>query len=451
VWQRRPDDGEDDVIYPAGYEDRCHDELASAIEGVPAYASWRPIDPGPAAGLPARYAALPVITKRELREFFPDGFVRPGLDREAALRSGELEYAHTSGTTDERVTTLWNQTWWNASERASWRLNREAAAATGEHREAILTSPLNTGVRSDSGPLPMASRRLGRFLYLNETPLLSDWDEQLMNRIIEELDQFQPVVLEANPSFLARLARHAAGQGRPVYQPPLIVLTYEFPSRVLLRQIRRAFHSPVASSYGSTETGYVLMQCEAGWYHQNTDFCHIDFTPWKTEFGGPDIGRILVTPFGNPWCALFRFNVGDLVKVAPAGSCPCGRREGLTVRALEGRAADVTLTADGLPVTVNRLDEAMEQVEGLAAYQLRQNEAGDCHLLAVGGRERDLHDELRELYGPGVSFTVSPNTAIPPELSGKHRLAIRETPLDAAQFLAPHPIVRSQTSARPAK
>jgi hypothetical protein len=93
----------------------------------------------------------------------------------------------------------------------------------------------------------------------------------------------------------------------------------------------------------------------------------------------------------------------------------------------------------------------MEQVEGLAAYQLRQNEAGDCHLLAVGGRERDLRDELRELYGPGVSFTVSPDTAIPPELSGKHRLAIRETPLDAAQFLTPHPIVRSQTSARPAK
>lgn len=415
------------VTYPAGYVDRCHDELTAALESVPAYASWRPMDPGPAAGLPARYAAFPAITKRELREFFPDGFVRPGLDREAALRRGEIEYVHTSGTTDERVTTLWNQAWWDASERASWTLNRHAAAAaTGRHREAILTSPLNTGVRSDSGPLPMASRRLDRFLYLNEVPLLPDWDERLMDRIVAELAEFQPAVLEANPSYLARLSRHIARQGLSVYQPPLIVLTYEFPSRVLLRQIRRAFQSPVASSYGSTETGYVFMQCEAGGYHQNTAFCHVDFVPWKAEHGGPELGQILVTPFGNPWCALFRFNIGDLVQVAPAGSCPCGRKEGLTVRQLEGRAADVTWTADGRPVTVNRLDKALSRVEDLAAYQLRQDAAGRCRLLAVGGRERDLADALRELYGPGAEIAISPVEAIPPELSGKHRLAIGE-------------------------
>jgi phenylacetate-coenzyme A ligase PaaK-like adenylate-forming protein len=144
--------------YPEGYERRCVEHLDQALRAAPAYRAWRACDPGPAVSVDERYAALPVTTKKELRAHFPDGFIAPESDREAGLRAGLIEYVQTSGTTDERVTTIWNQRWWDASERASWKLNRQTSAATGAHREAILTSPLNTGVRCDEGTLPMELR-----------------------------------------------------------------------------------------------------------------------------------------------------------------------------------------------------------------------------------------------------------------------------------------------------
>ena len=122
-----------------------------------------------------------------------------------------------------------------------------------------------------------------------------------------------------------------------MHSPAVIILTYENPSILHHRQIRRAFDAPVASSYGSTETAYVFMECEAGRLHQVTETCHVDFLPFAPEHGGPDVGRILVTTFDNPWRSLVRFDVGDVVRLNGPAPCPCGRDEGLTLASIEGR------------------------------------------------------------------------------------------------------------------
>ena len=65
---------------------------------------------------------------------------------------------------------------------------------------------------SDEADLPFEKRRLSRFLYLNEKTNPAAWSPQLMDRMIDELDIFQPAILEANPSLLARLCRYAAAK-----------------------------------------------------------------------------------------------------------------------------------------------------------------------------------------------------------------------------------------------
>src|SRR5208283_3862206 len=147
------------------------------------------------------------------RQYFPQGFVPAGSDLQRALASGEISFIETSGTTDTRAPNIWNQAWWDASERSSWELNSVAAAvATGAHAEAILANPLNVGPASDGADLPFASRRLARFLFLNEKSNPATWTEPLMARMLFELASFKPAVLEANPSLLARLCRYAGGQ-----------------------------------------------------------------------------------------------------------------------------------------------------------------------------------------------------------------------------------------------
>ena len=339
--------------FPPHYYRQSLSILETALSQVDAYKSWHTYDPGQEHRIDERYSAMPALTKQEIRENFPQGLVPAGHDVRRGLTSGEIGLAQTSGSSDISVTNIWNQEWWDASERASWQLNSHASRiATGNHPEAILANPLNVGFISDNADLPMEKRRLSRFLFLNEKTDPVKWTPRIINRMISELEIYQPAVLEANPSFLARLCRYAADGKSGVYQPGIIIFTYEYPAGFHYQQIRRVFDVSIASSYGSTETGYVFMQCEAGKFHQNSKSCRVDFQPLKPEHGGPLVGRILVTIFNNPWYYMIRFDIGDLVCVDEEGTCSCGRDSGYILSAVEGRVSSATLTTDGRLVTL---------------------------------------------------------------------------------------------------
>jgi phenylacetate-coenzyme A ligase PaaK-like adenylate-forming protein len=397
---------------------------------------------------------MPVLTKEDIRAYSPQGFVPRNRDVQKGLADKEIGFVETSGTINERVTNIWNQKWWDASERASWKLNSYASEnMTGNHREAILANPLNVGYVSDDRPLPMEKRRLARFLYLNEKTNPLSWTKKHMDRMIKELEAFKPEVLEANPSLLAKLSRYITESKKSVFQPKLIVFTYESPTSLHYKQIRRIFDVPIASSYGSTEAGYVFMQCEEGKFHQNTEYCRVDFQPLKPEHGGPFLGRILVTIFNNPWYYIVRFDVGDLVRIEESGSCPCGRESGLILSAVEGRTNDVTLTCDGRLVTMRELDNALSILECIDEYQLRQKTRKSYHLRLVTQRSdkkalsKEATEILSGLYGEKAKILISYEKAVAPEPSGKYRLLGALFPIKIEEFIderITHPRIKAK-------
>lgn len=429
-------------LFSAEYDNRSTTVLETALHEVAFYRPWQLFDPGRDQPIAERYALMPVLTKNDLREHSLQNFLPSNRDLDSGLANGEIELVKTSGTTGDRVTNVWNQKWWNASESASWELNSHAAEiTTSDHREAILTSSLSVGYRSDDDDLPMEKRRLSRFLYLNEksTPLL--WTSKLMDRMIRELDVYKPVVLEANPSYLAKLCRYAASSNQQIYQPGLIVFTYEYPLTLHYQHIRRVFDTPLVSSYGTTEVGYVFMECEKGKLHQNSEFCRVDFQPFKPEHGGPMLGRILVTTFNNPWYYLLRFDVGDLVRVDEQAYCSCGRESGLILSAIEGRTKNVTFTYTERAVTLRELDTALSALEGIDEYQLFQS-ATDAYRLHLVSQRTDK-DELRAeaknvlhaLYGNEAIPSIVFESALTPETSGKYCVAQTLFPTDINALL----------------
>jgi phenylacetate-CoA ligase len=431
-------DGEYSLDY---YQLSLH-TLETALRNIPAYKSWRIYDPGPRFPVDTRYQAMPALTKKDIREYFPDGFVPSGVNIQSGLDRGEISFVSTSGTTDDKVTNVWNQKWWDASERASWKLNSYTAQlATGEHPEAILVNPLNVGIASDNVDLPTEKRRLARFLYLNERTDYTTWTTRHMDRMVSELAIFKPVILEANPSLLARLCRYITESKQIVFQPGLIVLTYENPTNLHYRQIRQAFTSPIASSYGTTETGYVFMQCEEGKFHQNSEFCRVDFQPLKKEHGGHSLGRILVTPFNNEWYHLIRFDVGDLVRLDDTGKCACGRKSGMILSAIEGRFANATLTCAGRLVSSRELDHSLSILTGIAEYKLEQI-TPDSYEIHIASRQQDKQplslsaaSILKGLYGKAAKVTVIHEDMISPESSGKYRISKTLFPLKIDDYL----------------
>jgi phenylacetate-coenzyme A ligase PaaK-like adenylate-forming protein len=447
------------------YTTACHAALDLALAQAPFYRSWRPLDPGPEVPVTRRFAALPVTTKRDLRSHMPHGFTHRPAELKAALAAGDVELVSTSGTTDDRSSVLWHQPWWDASERAAAGLHAGLAEvlARAPH-EAVLTNPLCGATVCHVGDRPMAERTLGRLLFLNQQPDPNRWTAAECDRMIDELNRFQPELLEADPAYLAILAHYATTHGCTVHAPRFITLTYEFPARVQLRQIRRVFPGvPLVSSYGSTETGHVLTACECGNFHQNTASCRIDFQPLRSVRGQPRIGRILVTALNHPWLSLVRFEPGDLVRLADVPSmpdttewncnggrisatpdrtrrarpsnlddiapCPCGRREGLIVAAIVGRTRDLTFTTVGATVTVDQLDAATGAIEDLLAYRLEQTErdAYAFRFVSEAGAEARVQDaalaSLAQLYGPDARITARRESVIAPEQSGKFRLA----------------------------
>ena len=425
------------------YYRKSLDILETSLNQLTAYRAWRAFDPGTGYPIDRRYAAMPALTKNDIREHFPQGFVPAGRDIEKGLESGEIQFVKTSGSRDAfRVTNIWNQKWWDASEEASWELNSHAAQlATGSHAEAILANARNVGFISNDADLPFEKRRLGRFLYLNEKTDPSRWSAAIMDRMARELDIFKPAVLEANPSLLAKLCRYITAQKKTVFQPGLIVFTYEYPSKIHFRQVNRVFTNPAVSSYGSTETGYVFMQCEAGKFHQNSQFCRVDFQPLKPEHGGPNTGRILVTTFNNPWYYMVRFDVGDFARLDEEQKCACGRDSGFIVSAIEGRWTNVTLTCDGRLVTLHKLDDTLSKLEDIDEYRLEQPSSGVYTLYLVSRRrDRDnLGKEAKEIlhgiYGKAARISIEYPAYLSPEDSGKYCLAKTLFPLKIDDYL----------------
>ncbi|MCL2122288.1 MAG: hypothetical protein FWH28_08590 [Clostridiales bacterium] len=411
--------------YPAAFHQKSIEILETALHTAPAYKDWMAFDPGPEASADERYDAMPELTKQIIRDHFPAGLVPGHRNLEEGLRNDDIEYTYTSGTTGERVINVWDQNWWNAAEAASWKLNAHLARLPYPQKEAKLASSLNVGISCEED-LPMAHRMVGDKLYLNEKINLIQWQPRHYTRMARELRSFQPVILETNPSLLTRLAYWAMDEGVELYSPAVIVFTYEFISALHLRAIRKVFSSALVSSFGTTETGFVLEECEKGFLHQNIDFCRIDFHPLKDEYGGPELGRMLVTTFGNPWNTVIRFDTGDLIRLHPAGECACGRREGLIAEAVEGRVTNSTFTTEGDLVTTMTLDRTLAQVEGIRDYHMEQNSQTQYRLeLMIKGDPASIQDETRQalesLYGKKGSFDVRIMDTILPGQAGKFR------------------------------
>jgi phenylacetate-coenzyme A ligase PaaK-like adenylate-forming protein len=411
--------------YPAEYLNRSKAALETALTTVPMYQRWSAYDPGPQASLDERYDAMPELTKQDMREHFPLGLVANHLNVDEAIARDEIEYTFTSGTTAEKVINLWNQKWWNSAEAASWKLNATTARLSYPQREAKLASSLNVGIHCEED-LPMSHRILGNVLYLNEKLNLICWQKRHMERIAQELKTYKPVILEANPSLLARLAFWAIDNGIELYSPQAIVFTYELPSKIHLSAIRKVFNSPFISSYGTTETGFVMEQCEEGLFHQNMDFCRIDFQPLAARYGGPELGRILVTTFQNPWSSIVRFDTGDLIRLHPSGQCPCGRNEGFIAQAIEGRIANATFTTNGGLVTPMTLDTLLAVIPEIRDYHFEQHTPNQYELQVMltdpsPAVQDRIHDILATLYGQNGDYSIHVLPNLWPGPSGKYR------------------------------
>ena len=94
------------IEYPPEYYSLSLQMLETSLGKVLMYRSWQPFDPGPGFSVNKRYAALPVLTKKDIRQYFPYGVLPQDIDLQKGLSTGEIELVQTSGTTDDKITNI---------------------------------------------------------------------------------------------------------------------------------------------------------------------------------------------------------------------------------------------------------------------------------------------------------------------------------------------------------
>lgn len=398
---------------------RREEKLREYVREVPLYQVGRKA--GDNAGWSELLSALPFVTKVEIKKDFPNNFLRAGQSLDDLVAKKMVEVEHTAGTTDNRADLLLEYGWWARQEMWALSLNshiaRVLAENPGAHRVTI-SSPACNGDITYHGTPSAKRRTLGntRVLSLSRFPFLSSVDD--LDRMVEEALEWDPVFLDTDPVYAAVFALHC--EVRKVRFPKLkfILTSYEYTSVLHKRILERAFGVPVYNLYGSTETGHLLMEDDAGRMVESPKIAHLDVINEDDR----EIGELVVSTLTNDYMPLLNYRIGDLVQRHPA---PSGS-DGKVSYVLHGRGPDALKAPDGRRVTTRDVDQCFFGCEGLVHYRLHETSPGDFLLSYIPERDGPTKsalsaavEKVEQLLRPSEKIRVEQVKFLLPEGSGK--------------------------------
>ena len=383
--------------------------------GVPFYGSadWQDAF----ADRSAHLSDLPRITKNQLREHSPEGFLPAGLTVESLLARGLIEEESTSGTSGASVRVVFGKSWWAEQERRALVRNPFLAGLFGERlslRRAVLTTPGCSGVSCYNRWLNLEQRTLGDSLFVNQSRIPFTLGEEKLAGMAKEVADWMPEFLDVDPVHGAWFALYCERHGLRFPSLRFILTSYEYASVVHRAIMERVFGVPVINLYGSSETGHLLVETD-GVMRPSPETALLECT------SADGIGELLVTTLTNPYLPLMRYEIGDYVEPIAGGYL------------VHGRKRDALRGADGRILTTRQVDAAFSGVRGIAHYQLRQRTDGSAHLSLLPEQAGDglasvqatLVERLSLLLG--TSVTSESVGLLTPEDSGKFRLTVRES------------------------
>ena len=372
------------------------------------------------SGAPAALIKWPFINKADIRREFPTNFLRPGSDLDDLVEREVIEIEHTSGTSEERTPLLLPRGWWTEQELRALGLNASVSKVLRENpdaRRATINSPVCSGDIRYTGVPSRDERAVGNALFvsLSRYPFL--WSEKELNRMADEVLDWQPEFLDVDPVYGVIFALYCERKGIRLPSLQFVVCSYEFVSVVHRAVLARAFGVPVFDLYGSTETGHLLMEDDEGRMRPSLETAFLEVV----DIDAHGVGELVVSTLSNPIMPLIRYRIGDLVERQES---PYGARY-----RLHGRTVDAFRTPNGQRVTTRQIDQCFAGLKGFAHYQLVQR-AGEGWVLRFvpernepeEGHLKQLIERLSPLLQTATPISLQKTDMLVAEKSGKFRL-----------------------------
>lgn len=148
------------------------------------------------------------------------------------------------------------------------------------------------------------------------------------------LEEYQPSILIAPPSYLRFLAEEVLQNGRQL-RPNKIISVAEVLDPLDEELIKTAFQQPVHQIYQCTE-GFLACTCPYGTLHLNEDLIHIE-----KEYLSVEDGKFspIITDFSRVTQPILRYRLNDIL-TEQFSPCPCGSPL-QAISQIEGRSDDI--------------------------------------------------------------------------------------------------------------
>jgi len=283
---------------------------------------------------------LPLMTKAELIEGFPDKIIPPNFNKDAAYCVG------TSGSSGRPVSIYKDNKY----------IMIEALGAIRQLKAYGLNwrKTKITNIGDFSLPSTTDEECLKKGLMKNLSPYFSLKNYQLLytgeepKKLLDQIEKFNPELIIGYTSVLMGLATlKNKGKGKAV-RPKYIVSSGEVLDSYSREYIEEAFNSKVLNLYATTEGGSIAFECLNGNMHINSDFVHVELldkngkSVSENEFGSMVITRLF--PGGTP---IIRYTgLSDIGAFGSEDECDCGLHTPI-LKSLEGRKKDAIVTPKG--------------------------------------------------------------------------------------------------------
>ncbi len=209
-------------------------------------------------------------------------------------------------------------------------------------------------------------------------------------RIVGELNAFQPAMLSGYPSNLALLADM---DGLKI-SPDVVITGGELLTDAIREKLTARFGCYVQTHYSCTEGGELACECSEHHLHINEDWVILE--PADNDNRPVGYGersdKVLITNLSNYIQPFIRYELTDRV-ILHDEKCPCGRCSRWLE--IEGRTDEILSFAGGVEIAPMSFYKILEEVEPIRRFQLVQRSENSLELRLISADPAAAFGEAR--------------------------------------------------------
>ena len=384
---------------------------------------------------------IPITTKNELREGFPDKVMAENIDH------GEIRYTNTSGTTG-RVTMLAQDrgdiNYKYAAKLRSRKLYGNDIAGSvlrftpnecqpadienqgmEDYMDLMCNSfknPINTmyGFYERTAELIVGNKKKIGPLWEDST----DIPEGEVEQVIESISDSKKDILVAYPLYLQWLLEHRNPGDNGFSIPGTVDLTAGLATERMVSKFESIFETDVNQCYGGCEFGRFASTCEhsSNWMHILEEHCLVEFVgPDGRPVSEDEPANIISTSLTNYAMPIIRLEHGDVGRYRRS-NCECGRTG--RMMKVEGRIQSIIYDEDDKFHLPSKMYDYFNGRGDVRFFKAVQSDESKVEIRIVSSEMPDtgeMGEELSEMY-PGLEFDIAEVESIESESSNKYML-----------------------------